>query len=125
MRRLQDAGKLVRRGRSGAGLLQERDEVRESLGAVRDAARGHSVSLLVNDHRVMMVICPVNPGIPHPLALASPDAHAQIPGAQQPYTAVLTARPSIRGSAQEGTEAGRSQINGRTVGCGKPSLSPS
>ena len=64
MGRLDDAGHLVFRLRTN-DLLQEGVQSGHSLRGVIDTQRADLTTLLINNQGVMMVVRPVNTGIPH------------------------------------------------------------
>src|SRR5262245_21067282 len=101
MGRFDKTGHLLARGCRCHDPLQECGELREPLGGMGDSTGCLPLALLVDDDDVVMVVGPVDAGVPHgwPPPLRSLDEG--IPGAYKPYTAVLEARPSIRGGTQE------------------------
>src|SRR5258708_12736826 len=82
MGRLDDAGHLFFRLRTN-DLLQEGVQAGQALRAMIDAKRTDLTALLINDQGVMMVVGPVNTGIPHQQS-------------SSPYLYFLTIPPLIR-----------------------------
>jgi hypothetical protein len=65
MRGLNQTGQLLGSWRGSQRLVEKGGQIGESLGRMGHAAGCHPLPLLVNDDHIMMVVSPVNAGIPH------------------------------------------------------------
>jgi hypothetical protein len=119
VRGFNDAGHLLFRGRPN-DLLQKGVQLCQSLRGVTDTKRSELTTLFINDQGVMMIIRPVNSGIPHHKRSSRKN---MVPEHACPYTVALEARLS-HDRFGSGTASGKRELSQSVEPGGATRLSP-